>query len=369
MIYDTGTFPDELSKSIFIAIRKKIGTTECELHRTISLMSHVTKIILRVILLRARSKIRPEISEEQYGSMQNKRTRNAIYILRTLAERAIEMQRDIFLSFIDYSTAFDRVKHKELMQMLSELDIDGKDLRLIRHLYWDQKAAIKIGDQISNYVDIKRGVRQGCVLSPDLFSLYSEKILRGIKDMKGIKINGTNIKNIRYTDDTVLIADSEKELQNLVDKVEAENEILGLQLNVKEIYSMVITKKKKAPKCVLKTKCGDVSQVESFVYLGSTLKSDGRSDTEIKRDIGIAKKAFRGLGQVLKNKQISLNTEKRILKCYVWSTLMYGCESWYISQAMQERLEAAEIWFFKRMLNISWMDRMKNEAILSSGVA
>ena len=264
-------------------------------------MSHVAKIILRVLLLRARSKIRPEISEEQYGFMQDKGTRNAIYTLRTLAE----MQRDIFLCFIDYSKAFDRVKHKELMQMLSELDIDGKDLRLVRNLYWDQEAAIKIKDQISNYDDIILGVRQGCV-----FSLYSEKILRAIKDMKGIKINGININNVRYADDTVLIADSEKELQHLVDKVEAESERLGLQLNVKKTYSMVITKK--VPKCVLRTKWGDVSQVESFVYLGSTLTGDGRSDTEIKRRIGIAKKAFRGLGQVLKNKQISLNTKKRI---------------------------------------------------------
>ena len=117
-------YDEKIDESIFIAIPKKIGTTECELHRTISLMSHVTKIILRVILLRARSKIGPEMSEEQYGFMQDKGTRNAIYILRTLAERAIEMQRDIFLCFIDYSKAFDRVKHKELMQMLSELDID-----------------------------------------------------------------------------------------------------------------------------------------------------------------------------------------------------------------------------------------------------
>ena len=97
-------------------------------------MSHVTKIILRVILLRARSKIRPEISEEQYGLMQDKGTRNAIYILSTLAERAIEIQWDIFLCFIDYPKEFDRVKHKELMQMLSELDIDGKDLWLIKPL-------------------------------------------------------------------------------------------------------------------------------------------------------------------------------------------------------------------------------------------
>ena len=96
-----------------------------------------------------------------------------------------------------------------------------KDLRLIRNLQWDQKAAIKIGDQISNYVDIKREMRQRCILSPDRLSLYSEKILRGIKDMKGIKINGINITNIQYADDTVLIADSEKERQHLVDKVEA----------------------------------------------------------------------------------------------------------------------------------------------------
>ena len=163
-------------------------------------------------MLRARNKIRSEISEEQYGFMQDKGTRNAIYILRILAERAIEMQRDVYLCFIDFTKAFDRVKHKDLMQILMELDIDGKDLRLIRNLYCDQKAAIRIGDEISNYVNIKKGVRQGCVLSPDLFALYSEKILREIKDLNGIKINGININNIRYADDIVLIAESEKKL-------------------------------------------------------------------------------------------------------------------------------------------------------------
>ena len=143
MIYDAGIFLDELSKSIFIAMPNKTGTTECELHRTISLMSHVTKIIPRVVLSRAKSKISPDIPEELYGFMQDKGTRNATYILRALAERAIEMHRDVVLCFIDYSNALDRVKHKGLMHMLFELDIDGKDLRVTRNLYWDQKAAVK----------------------------------------------------------------------------------------------------------------------------------------------------------------------------------------------------------------------------------
>ena len=91
-----------------------------------------------------------------------------------------------------------------------------------------------------------------------LVFLYSEKILREIKDLNGIKINGINIKNIRYADDTVLMAESEKELQDLLDKVEIESEKLGLQLNLMETYSMVISKRHTAPKCDLKSKGGDI---------------------------------------------------------------------------------------------------------------
>ena len=245
----------------------------------------------------------PHKSPKVKAVLQLIRDFNAIYILRILAERAIEMQRDVYLCFIDYSKAFDGVKHKELMLILMELDIDGKDLRLIRNLYWDQKAAIRIGDEISNLVNIKKGVRQGCVLSPDLFSWYSEKILREIKYLNGMKINGVNINNIRYADDTVLIAESEKELQDLLDKVEIESEKLGLQLNLKKTYSMVISKRQTTPKCDLKSKGGDIKKVENFVYLGSTLTVDGRSDTEIKKRIGIAKKAFKDLAQVLKKQE------------------------------------------------------------------
>ncbi|GFN97983.1 dolichyl-phosphate beta-glucosyltransferase [Plakobranchus ocellatus] len=107
-IYDTGQIPTDISKSIFIALPKKPGATECELHRTISLMSHITKILLRIVMLRVRNKIKPEIAEEQCGFVEGKGTTNALYILRTLIERALEVQKDIYLCFIDYTKAFDR---------------------------------------------------------------------------------------------------------------------------------------------------------------------------------------------------------------------------------------------------------------------
>ena len=126
-------------------------------------------------------------------------------------------QTDLYLCFIDYSKAFDKVRHEKLFNILEHLDIDGKDLRVIRNLYWDQSAAVRIGGELSEYTLIKRGVRQGCVMSPDLFNIYSEMILRNLENYPGVKINGENINNIRYADDTVLIADSEENLQRLLE--------------------------------------------------------------------------------------------------------------------------------------------------------
>ncbi|GFO33601.1 RNA-directed DNA polymerase from mobile element jockey-like [Plakobranchus ocellatus] len=150
-IYDSGTIPEDLCQSVFIVLPKTPGAAECELHRTISLMSHFTKILLRVWIQRMRKSIRPEISQKQFGFMPDKGTRNAIFTLSMLTERCIEMQKDLHLCFIDYFKAFDKVKHVELFRILEKLDIDGKDLRVIRNLYWDQTASVRIEGEHSDF--------------------------------------------------------------------------------------------------------------------------------------------------------------------------------------------------------------------------
>src|SRR5215469_6237659 len=137
-----------------------------------------------VVLARIRNIIRPQISEEQYGFVKGKGTRNAIFALRNLAEKALEVNQDLYLCFADYEKAFDKAKHENLMKMLEKLEIDGKDLRIIKNLYWNQKVAVKIDDDESKWQCIKRGIRQGCVMSPDLFNLYSEMIMREIKELE-----------------------------------------------------------------------------------------------------------------------------------------------------------------------------------------
>ena len=125
---------------------------------------------------RIRNKLLPEISKEQFGFKKDCGTRDVIFALRILGERSIEMQIDVHIAFIDYAKAFDRVKHEILMKDLKTVGIDEKDLRLLNNLYKEQIAVISINGDLSGWAQINRGVRQGCVLSPDLFSLYAKTL-------------------------------------------------------------------------------------------------------------------------------------------------------------------------------------------------
>ena len=121
-------------------------------------------------------------------------------------------------------------------------------------------------------------------MSPDLFNIYSEMILRNLENYPGVKINGENINNIRYADDTVLIADSEEDLQRLLDITIEKSEEMGLTLNVKKTKCMVISKKTIAPSCNLQSRGQQIKLVKKFKYLSYMITSDGKCITEIKKN-------------------------------------------------------------------------------------
>jgi len=358
MVYNQGCFPEELNKSIFITLPKVSGTAKCEKHRTISLMSHITKLVLRVVMNRVRGRTLHDIAPEQYGFMPDKGTRNAIFVLRRLTERAIEKQKNIYSCFIDYSKAFDTVRHEALIDLLQTVDVDNHDVRLLANLYWTQQAAVRHNGDISEWMCIKQGVRQGCVASPHLFVLYTEMIMRSLDNMGGFRIGGKVINNLRYADDTVILAETELELQQLMDIVVEESERKGLYLNSAKSFTMVFSKSSDIPRCKIKVHGKELDQVDHFVYLGSMFTSDGRCEKEVKRRIGIAKSTFTTMKKVLCGKNISMSVRLRVLKCYVWSTLLYGCETWTLSQGMIDRLEAVEHWFLRRMMRIPWTDKV-----------
>ncbi|GFO16959.1 endonuclease-reverse transcriptase [Plakobranchus ocellatus] len=196
-----------------------------------------------------------------------------------------------------------------MFRMLEKLDIDGTDLRVIRNLYWDQTAFVRIEGQHSDFKPIKRGVRQGCEMFPDLFNLYSEIILRNLDGISGLKINGENLNNLRYADDTVLNAECGKKLQKLLDTVDLENERMGISLNVKERNVLSSQRNPLTPSAISLAKAKKIKQVTKFKYLGYLITSDGRCTSEINKRIAMAKDTFQKMKPILANRNISMKTK------------------------------------------------------------
>ncbi|GFR85200.1 retrovirus-related Pol polyprotein LINE-1 [Elysia marginata] len=247
---------------------------------------------INIIQVYARTSKRPEEEVDKfYDDLEKAKSHCESQEITIILVRTLEVNKDLYVCFIDYTKAFDRVRHEEIITILQQLNIDGKDLRIIKNIYWEQKAAVRV-EETSNFQNIKRGVRQGCVLSPDLFSLYSEMIMRQIEEMEGLKIGGHNINKLRYADDTVLTADSEEKLQELLNKVVEESKNKGLKLNSKKTESMIITRKTSIPKCKIKIEENTIKQANSFKYLGTQITLDGRNHQEIKSRIAQAKASF-----------------------------------------------------------------------------
>ena len=270
----------------------------------------------------------------------------------------------MYLCFIDYSKAFDKVKHSGLFDILLRHNCDGKDLRVIRNLYWEQEATIRIDDDCSAYKPICRGVRLGCVFSPDLFNIYSEIILRNIKHHEGVRVEGNNINNLRYADGTVLIANSEEKLRNILTTATVESENKGLQLNSKKTECMVISKQSDIPVCNILCKGERIKQVDTFKYLGFTITPDARCDTEVKKRIVLSKDTFTKIKSISTNKNIKVYTKINTLKAHIWSILLCGCECWTLTKDLERRLEATEMWYIRRIMRISWTEKKSNKEVM-----
>jgi len=144
----------------------------------------------------------------------------------------------------------------------------------MKNFYWQQQASVHTEQDMSDWVNIVRGVRQGCVLSLALFSLYKVIVMRKISHMGGLRIGGLNVNNIRYADDTAIVADSEEQLQNLITVIADESRKFGLETNKRKTFCMTISKKSVSPKCNLDIDGIKIKQVENFEYLGSLVTSD-----------------------------------------------------------------------------------------------
>ena len=174
----------------------------------------------------------------------------------------------------------------------------------------------------------------------------------------GIKIARRNINNLRYADDTTLMAESE-ELKSLLMKVKEESEKVGLKLNTQKTKIMA-----SGPITSWQIDGETVETVADFILGGSKITADGDCSHEIKRHLLLGRKVMTNLVNILKSRDITLPTKVCLVKAMVFPVVMDGCESWTIKQAERRRIDAFELWCWRRLLRVAWTTRRSNQSIL-----
>ena len=342
-IWKTQQWPQDWKRSVFIPIPKKGNAKECSNYHTIVLISHASKVMLKILQARLQQYVNCELPNVQAGFRKGSVTRDQIANICWITEKASEFQKNIYFCFIDYAKAFDCVDHHKLWKILKEMGIPDHLTYLLRNLYAGQEATVRTAHGTTDWFQIGKGVRQGCILRPCLFNFYAEYIMRnaGLEEAQaGIKIARRNINNLRYADDTILMAESEEELKSLLMKGKEESEKVGLQLSIQKTKIMA-----SSPITSWQIDGETLETVADFIFLGSKITADGDCSHENKRCLLLARKVMTNLDSILRSRDIILPTKVCLVKVMVFPVVMYGCESWTVKKAECRRIDAFVFFF------------------------
>ena len=232
---------------------------------------------------------------------------------------------------------------------------------LLRNLYAGQEATVTTGHGTTDWFQIGKGVCQGCILSPCLFNFYAAYIMRnaGLEETQaGIKIAGRNINNLRYADDTTLMAESEEELKSLLMKVKEESEKVGLKLSIQKTKIM-------ASGLISSWELdGETVETMSDFILGAPKSLQMVTVAMKLRHLLLGREVMTNLESILKSRDITLLTKVLLVEAMVFPVVMYGYESWATKKAEQQRIDAFELWFWRSLLKVPWTTRRSNQSIL-----
>lgn len=364
-IWSSGIWPDEWSTSVFVPLHKKGSPANPDNYRLLSLISHSSKVMLYILQSRLESFIGWQISPEQAGFVKGRGTREQILNLRQIVEKAREHYFPVYICFVDYSKAFDNVRWPKLWEILLSMGVPQHLIFLIKQLYESNTARVRIDGYMSGQATTKKGVRQGCVLSPMLFNIYSEFVMRQVLDGwdGGVTIGGTKISNLRFADDTTLIAASQGELLNLLNILEQHSAACGLSINYSKTKVMIVDREHDNHPEI--TSVGRCQVVQSFVYLGSLIDNSGGCEVEVRRRIQQARSAMTKLTKIWRDNNITKATKMSLVQSLVFSIFLYGSETWTVRKSDRQRIDAFEMWTWRRMLRVPYTAHRTNVSILS----
>ena len=313
-IWEEERLPEDWQTGLLFKLPKKGDLGNYNNWRGIMLLSTTSKVFSKIILNRLGAGIDPQLRNEQAGFRKGKSRSDHIFTLRQILEQSKEWNTTLYATFIDLEKAFGSVHRESLWRILRHYGIPSKIVNIIRMLYSDFKAKVICGPQLSENFSLKTGVKQGCILSPFLFTLCTDWLKKETTktERRGITWILTNVlEDIDFADDICPLLQSHNGMQPKTNELNANGGCLGFKTSTSKTKEMRMNSKSREPITVRE---GTVEAVNDFIYLGSKMQADGDSKPDVKRRISKASQAFSMLKNIWKSKKLSRNTKIRIFR-------------------------------------------------------
>ena len=368
----SGKVPNEWKTGCIVPLYKGKGDPlECKNNRGISLLSVPGKVYGRILIERVIENSEGQIGEEQSGFRKGRSCADQIFVLRQVCEKMKEKKKRVFVAFMDLEKAYDRVEREAMWQVMRIYGIGGRVLKGIMSFYDEGSACVRVGNKVSESFGVRMGLRQGCVMSPWLFNIFMDGVVREVYS----RVNGVGVKmreegerewvlsQLLFADDTALVAESAEQLQCLVGEFGRVCKRRKLRVNVEKSKVMCIggSEDPAMPDIMLNGERMEV--VSSFKYLGSCFGSGGGVKEDVSMRVAEGMRTFGAMKRVWRGRSVTVGVKRELYERIVVPTVMYGSESWGMRVEERNKLDVAEMNCLRNMCGVTRWDRWRNEVV------
>lgn len=367
-MWNSERIPSELKEGVIVKLPKKGNLKHCNNWRGITILNTINKILSQIILSRISGPLDDTLRDEQAGFRANRGCVDQSNTLRLIVEQSNEFQAPLYITFVDFEKAFDSINREQIWGVLRKRGIPQKIIGLLRELYRDATCRVLHRGELSDIIPIANGVRQGCVLSPLLFIVALDEIMRETtQTARGIQWTPyTRLEDLDFADDIALLAHTHKDMQDKLDALNAAALKYGLKINITKTKYMRLNASSSRP---LSIGNHQLDEVEHFCYLGSEISSTGGTIEDIQSRTAKARATYGRLHNIWKSSKLSRNTKVSIFRSCVLATLLYGSETWAHNERGIAKAQAFVNKGLRRILGIRWPDYTTNtELYMRAGV-
>ena len=305
----------------------------------------------------------PMLRDQQAGFRQNRSCLDQIATLRIIVEQSLEWNSSLYVNFVDYEKAFDSVDRKTLWKLLRHYGVPTKLVNLIKNSYDGTGCRVIHGGQLTCRFEVKTGVRQGCLLSPFLFLLAIDWIMKmtTVQRTSGIQWTlWTQLEDLDFADDLALLSHSHQQMQDKTTELAAVSLQVGLNIHKGKTKVLRMNAASTDP---VTLEGNALEEVETFTYLGSVINKRGGTDADVRARIGKARVAFLQLKNIWSSRVLSSRTKIRLFNSNVKMVLLYGAETWRITNTTINKVQTFVNNCLRRILQIHWPDTISNSEL------